>query len=41
MEIKVPEPDASQGHKPLQRFVNDIISELSQGYMQIPKFYSK
>ena len=41
MEIKAPDPDVSQGHKPLQRFVNDIISELSQGYCQIPKFYSK
>ena len=41
MEIKAPDPDVPQSHKPLQRFVNDIISELSQGYSQIPKFYSK
>ena len=41
MEIKAPDPDAPQTHKPLHRFVNDVISELSQGYTQIPKFYSK
>ena len=41
MAIKVPDADVPQTHKPLQRFVNDIITELSQGYAQIPKFYSK
>ena len=29
MAIKAPDPDVPQSHKPLQRFVNDIISELS------------
>ena len=41
MAIKVPDGDAPQNHKPLKRFVNDIVSELSSGYTQIHKFYSK
>jgi len=32
MLIEVPDPKVSQGHKPLQRFVHDIIGELNQMY---------
>ena len=32
MEINVPEPATSQAHKPINRYVNDIMSELSQTY---------
>ena len=33
MEINVPDPHASQAHKPIQRFAGDIIGELSQNYV--------
>ena len=32
MAIKAPEPSCSQNHKPIQRFANDILGELSQQY---------
>ena len=41
MQIKAPEPSEPQVHKPLQKFVNDIIGELSLSYHQINKFHTK
>lgn len=41
MQIKAPEPSLPQTHKPLQRFVNDIVGELSLSYHQINKFHTK
>ena len=32
MDIKAPDPHASQSHKPLERFVSDIVGELSNQY---------
>ena len=41
MEINVPEPEASQAHKPIQRYVSDIMGELSQSYHQMHRFHTK
>ena len=37
----VPAPDSSQNHKPIHRYVNDIIGELSQGYLPINRYHTK
>ena len=41
MRVNVPEPEPSQLHKPIHRYVNDIMSELSQGYHQLHRFHTK
>lgn len=41
MSIKVPDPYASQKHKPLERYVNDIVSELNSQYVAIPKYCTR
>ena len=41
MKIGRPEPSAPQSHKPLQKFVSDIVGELSNSYVQIHKYHSK
>lgn len=41
MTVKVPDPNASQRHKPLQRFVEDIVSELNSQYVPVPRYCSK
>ena len=41
MQLKVPDPKACQTHKPLKRFVQDIVGQLTSNYQQIPKFHSK
>ena len=33
MQIKVPDPNTSQAHKPLNKFASDIIGELSNQYV--------
>ena len=33
MQIKVPDPNTSQAHKPLNKFTSDIIGELSNQYV--------
>jgi uncharacterized protein with NRDE domain len=38
MKIKRPDPKASQAHKPLQKFVKDIVNELNASYVTIPKY---
>lgn len=35
MDFKVPEPKASQAHKPLTRFVSDIVNDLSNTYIPV------
>ena len=32
MQIKVPEPSASQAHKPIAKFVSDVVGDLSSNY---------
>lgn len=41
MSIKVPDPYASQKHKPLERYVNDIVNELNSQYVAIPKYCTR
>ena len=41
MKVKAPEPDTSQAHKPLVKFVSDIVGLLTRDYPQIPKYHSK
>ncbi len=41
MAIKLPDPNASQQHKPLSRYVNDIINELNSQYVAIPKYCTR
>lgn len=41
MATKVPEPGASQAHKPLQRFVAEIVGELSQMYQPLHRYHTK
>jgi len=35
----IPNPDACQKHKPLHKFVNELIEELTKGYEIIPKYH--
>jgi len=37
----VSEPYAPQTNKPLTKYVNDIIGELTSTYIQIPRYHSK
>lgn len=37
----IPEPSASQAHKPLQRYVNEIMSELTANYQPIHRYHTK
>lgn len=41
MANSVPQPDTSQNHKPLSRFVNDIVNELSSNYQPIHRYHTK
>lgn len=41
MEKKVSEPYVPQTHKPLTKYVNDIVGELTSTYIQIPRYHSK
>jgi len=41
MVNSVPQPDTSQNHKPLSRFVNDIVNELSANYQPIHRYHTK
>ena len=41
MGKKVSEPYAPQANKPLTKYVNDIIGELTSTYIQIPRYHSK
>ncbi len=35
-----PEADACQMHKPIHKFAQDILQELTKGYEQIPKYHT-
>ena len=41
MSVNAPEPDASQAHKPINRYVNDVMGELSQGYHTLHRYHTK
>ena len=41
MKVKAPDPQASQAHKPLSKFVADIMNLLAKDYQQIPKYHQK
>lgn len=41
MKRGAPEPQASQTHKPLNKFVNEIVGELAASYVQIPKYSTR
>jgi len=41
MGKKVSEPYVPQTNKPLTKYVNDIIGELTSTYIQIPRYHSK
>jgi hypothetical protein len=41
MSVKVPDPRASQRHKPLSRFVEDIVTELNSQYVPIPRYCTR
>ena len=41
MLIDAPEPSVPQTHKPLQKYVNDIMSELNLSYMPIHRYGTK
>ena len=41
MKTKAPDPQASQAHKPVSKFVADIMNLLAKDYIQIPKHHSK
>lgn len=38
MKCKVPDPKTAQNHKPLFKYVRDIVSELDSQYVQIPRY---
>ena len=38
---QVPAPESTQNHKPIHRYVNDIIGELSQGYLPINRYHTR
>lgn len=40
-ENKIPLPGASQTHKPLQRYVSEIMSELTANYQPIHRYHTK
>jgi hypothetical protein len=41
MAIKVPDPRACQKHKPLERFVHDIVNDLNSGYLPVQKYSTR
>lgn len=41
MTIKLPDPKASQKHKPLEKFVSDIVNDLNSAYIPVQKYCSK
>ena len=41
MKIKPHDPNASQHHKPLHKYVKDIVSELDSSYLPIHKYCTR